>query len=646
MFTLRNLPGAPLITADRLSNLFDPKKNKLFALGADRVTFGFFLNTMKDFYTSQENRDAIHQYYDYNEFAGMPGPGISIRDLWDYLPENLKWLLPLCITFDGIKVYKREIVLKATEGHLIVQNNNPNAYAWKKEIRENPDLAVRYKFFVDYLTQVDEQVKGFLYQHGSKKLTAFGHLPFLHQFWSCLFAWCQNSRNFHLYGTDGDRNDTVRPSEIPNDFVSNGTFFGYRGDTNITWENRRKLYRVYNYTTNVLSYFKPKRLEGEANNVPLCGVELELSTDYGTEALIDACDDPFFMIKSDASVRGNKDYMYELVTAPMSFLAQKVYWSQFFDNLDYRKFDTSLETTNGMHVHVDNHAFKNAQHQKAFIYFWLRPQHTEFFLKFSARDLESFKRYSGVPKDMQGDTEAALLDDPNSFMDRLRDDAGRPLRGIVTKSKKGGTTEVRLFRGVVSLADMVKNLEMVEAVFEFTKSAETHNDLDLKAFLNFVYGQPADTWEVLKEYINTLDLEYCLHFSEVRALFIGETRTDRIVQNIINSNLKLNDVHITCLNLYFGRNLFTYTNGQIKVRPMDTKASAVAKFDGTVAAKYNKKKPIKNLNVPNQPAPPPPPEHVAVDDAVPAVRPWQQFVRVADPQVRVNPIFDDFDPFR
>lgn len=617
MFTLYNDPIRKLepFTGTHLKYLFNNKTNKTYLLG--NLTFSFLFKSMERFFESNENIDGLAELAPLRRYMGDVPVDVDLHRTIKAIPAELRWLFPILIHFDGVRFYTNSITLAPNNKAFVINRNPlPEGILWPKGDRVSGNDETHVRVFIAHLREESRKIERFLEVNGQKAVSEWAGLNYLADFWGHFKYWVQNSGRITLIENGDIVNNGVKPSNIPNDFVlytsPHGHWFYYIRQVNITWDNRSKLYRVFPYSSNVTQYFTNKRLEnteGE-DTAPLCGVELEISTNYSVEALIDACDDPFFMIKSDASVRGNKAYPYELVTCPMTFLAQKVYWAQFFDNLDYANFDTSLDTTNGMHIHIDNAAFLNELHRKLFLYFWARPQNSEFFLKFSARDLESFRRYSGVPKDIQGDREENLAYNPEVFLDRLRDDAGRPLRGIVTKSKKGGTVEVRLFRGVVSLADMIKNLEMVEAVFLFTKNAASWKDLELRSFLNFVYGQNVDTWEVLKEYLNTLDLDYCSHFAEIRGLFIGETRIENIAKLVTNSNLKLNDTHITCLNLYFGRKLFSYTNGEVQVRSFDTRQSAVAKFDTLVSARYNKKKELKHTvpkkkPVEAQPAPPP-----------------------------------------
>lgn len=401
------------------------------------------------------------------------------------------------------------------------------------------------------------------------------------------------------------RRRSVRPSWIaalPNAvYETVASHYGlYQGEFVLTYETRSSLYRVFQYSQNVLSLLQPKKLDGEPDSTIKFGVELELATDYPIEALIDAADDPFFIAKSDSSVSGNKRNKLELVTPPMTALAQKVYWAQWFDNLSYSMFDTSLETTNGMHVHIGNPSFKDAHHRRQFIWFFARPQNTEFMLRFSARSLESFKRYSPVPPIHQGETEDIVVQDIDALVARTRDDHGNPLRGIVAASKRGGTTEVRLFRGVVSLADITKNLEMVEAAYQFTAQERNPKNLTLQNFLAFVADSPADDWEILKEYLNTLDLDYCQSYSEVFDVVFGEHRPEQMGERIRRAYPKFeaNDVHATCLNMHFGRKFFSYKDGEVKVKTQSTSGSAVARFDGHVAAKYNKKRPLRKRDQP------------------------------------------------
>ncbi len=66
------------------------------------------------------------------------------------------------------------------------------------------------------------------------------------------------------------------------------------------------------------------------------------------------------------------------------------------------------------------------------------------------------------------------------------------MRGAVHyKGEK--TVEIRIFKGIVSYATVVKNIEFVDSVVEFTRTANT-NQVTLKHYLNWVSSLPSNKW--------------------------------------------------------------------------------------------------------------------------------------------------------
>jgi len=611
---------ANIVDFDYPEDFFNVKKNLLWGNG--KYTISGFFNQIKLMMTKEA---ILHAKDIYGASFNWP-VATSLTKTVELFPADKLWTL-LFIGIEDTHVYHRKhVASEGRQGWAIGHHDNIDLNPrWTSAERGKEGVAsiatlLKASAMVEAEWNEMERLYGdkFLYNVNLGP-TMFNHVL------SYLPIYADDREMMYLASPDGRADQKVKPSVI---YATENLKFDtrrnkwghYIGTITVSYATRATLYKQMQYSANVLQYLEPKKLDEEPDNVLKYGVELELSTNYSVKQLIDACDDPFFIVKADSSVRGNKRYPYELVTPPMSALSQKVYWAQWLDALDYGEFDTTLDTTNGMHVHIGSDSFKNKSHRERFIYFYTRPQNTEFFLRFSARDLQSFKRYCPVPNIPLGYTEQNVMENLDVILENMpRDDRGNHLRGIVGASKKGGTIEVRLFRGVVSMADIAKNLEMVEASFLYAKDTPNMKDMTLKGFLNFVFGQPDDTWEILKEYLNTLDLEYATSYAEVFDIVFAETRPDVISELIRNApNFQINDSHITCLNIHFGRQVFGYKNGQVRVKALNTSSSAVARFDGIVSAKYNKKRPLKNIRG-KQAAPDP-----FVDEAAVPPHPWGQ----------------------
>lgn len=267
---------------------------------------------------------------------------------------------------------------------------------------------------------------------------------------------------------------------------------------------RERLYTTFSYSTNVMNILGEKFIsEPKEFKPPFYGVELEMSTDYSQRDLIDATEEPFFILKSDSSISGNKSRVYELVTLPMSIVAHKKRFAHFFSNLDYDTFDRSITTTNGMHVHISRAAFNDTKgkdtesHLRKFSYFFINPSNYQFLLAVSERTEDSLQRFSPIPRPSTHDiaNHKALF----------KQSTGCWGRGAINVTSGKPTVEVRLFKGIVSYATIVKNLEFTDSVFFFTQQA-TRSTLTLHHYLNWLKLQPANKYKTLREFYRRINV--------------------------------------------------------------------------------------------------------------------------------------------
>lgn len=265
-----------------------------------------------------------------------------------------------------------------------------------------------------------------------------------------------------------------------------------------------RLYTTFSYSTNVMEVLGENFIsEPKEFKPPFYGVELEMSTDYNQRELIDACEEPFFILKSDSTVSGSKNRNYELVTLPMSIVAHKKRFAHFFSNLDYSNFDRSVNTTNGMHVHISRDAFNNTKgsdndsHLRKLSYFFMNPTNYQFLLAVSERTEDSLQRFSPIPRPTtSGITDRKML---------FKQSTSCWARGAINITGGKPTVEVRLFKGIVSYATVVKNLEFTDSVFFFTQQA-TRSTLTLHHYLNWLKAQPANKYKTLREFYRRIDV--------------------------------------------------------------------------------------------------------------------------------------------
>lgn len=366
--------------------------------------------------------------------------------------------------------------------------------------------------------------------------------------------------------------------------------------------NKAPLYRCLNYSASPLAYLPwPLTAKGEHNPL-LYGVELELATDYTVQNIIDATDEPFFICKQDSSVTGNKRFKYELATCPMSFKAHKKQWAYWFSNLDYDKFDTTNETNNGMHVHIGRTAFADPNHIKAFTWFFTQPAHHDFMKFFSQRDNRSWQDYSPVPNTNPNDSRVRAF--------RRNDDRVKEMRGCIHFSAKG-TIEVRLFRGIVSLAEILKNLEFVDSVLHYTMQGQTFMTLSLKNYIAWLHAQPKNKYVIIKKYLQQTDkLKKLIDASTLLDLIFNQKDPSKIISLIEKAKYDITNDHVTILNQRWKKRIFVLNKETKKLELNKANQSSLSFLDRMLEAKILH-------GVKKDPMPPPLPEELTSEQMPP-----------------------------
>jgi hypothetical protein len=170
--------------------------------------------------------------------------------------------------------------------------------------------------------------------------------------------------------------------------------------------------------------------------------------------------------------------------------------------LDEEKFDTRDNHTNGMHIHIDRKCFQKDTFQlKKFCFFFSNPGNTEFLKEISQRDQNSFIQYSN----------------PRNATHALR--AERALqaeKNNIVNLQHSATVEVRLFKGVVSLASIIKNLEFVDSIFEYSLKAGMR-DMDLQSYLKWLSKLPKNQYVTLRCCINDMNLDEMLQKATIKS---------------------------------------------------------------------------------------------------------------------------------
>lgn len=309
--------------------------------------------------------------------------------------------------------------------------------------------------------------------------------------------------------------------------------------------NKSSLYQLFSSTqdiTAILGKGSPikktivknsKSVVVEALSQKLYGVELELSTDKTVRQIIDAQGDPVrFLCKQDGSITGSKRNRYECVTVPLAMSEHRQLWTRFFTNIGSKgDFDISTQTNNGMHVHIGRKLFTEG-HLRNFTWFITAPENREFMLQISQRSQESFDRWSPCPK----------YNNYRSHLDSYKAcvQAVSSLRGAVNigNTRNKPTVEVRIFKGIVSCAEVLRNLEVVDSIFEFTKPINeggysNYQTLTIENYYNWVKSTPKTQYKNLRADLWKLDIPLLVRKARALRLLFNMTDPEQIAK-IVN----------------------------------------------------------------------------------------------------------------
>lgn len=305
---------------------------------------------------------------------------------------------------------------------------------------------------------------------------------------------------------------------------------------------REQLSTVLNYSSNVLEYL-PFNIRSKTElKAPLYGIELETATNYHPREVIAAQQELFFICKSDGSISGNGSHKYEMVTVPASFKAHRRLWADWFNKLDYNKFDTSKNTTNGMHVHIDRKAF-TTDHLNKFTWFFINPANYDFLYEISERVTKNdFMRWAPTPHSYGSGNSRSKL---HNLKHAIETNGG--LRGAI-HYKRDVTVEVRIFKGVVSYATILKNLEFVDSLYYFTLEVPSlHNTL--QNYLSWLNSLPDNRYKLLRDFISQLkNIEQLKVASNLKDYLYGCGTPELILDKLKKAPFPITSQHITTLN--------------------------------------------------------------------------------------------------
>ena len=525
--------------------------------------------------------------------TGIPYYLNLLRLVYDSLPEDNKWL----IFFAGIRTGQ------ATDnGHQFnVTFRVPATVSYSELVTStfSVPLSTTTRDLVSY-HPTEDQKAGF-------RTDLLGFLPNILSYWdripsTATLVTHDNSNSYIIRAViqyisdkaiihpEGNSDDCP----IPFDYYSPSTLrdyanagiritFGYsRNFQKLSYRatyasnDRGRIARVLNYSTNVLTVL-PYIIKGpKETSAPTYGVELESCSDYTPRQMVDAQKDLFFIMKQDGSISGSKPQKYEIVTVPASLKAHKRLWAELFEKIDYNNFDTTKDTGNGMHVHVGRKAFTGG-HLNRFTWFITNPAHFEFMFAVSERPNKTdLNRWAPMPfyDGFRSKHKAS-----QSAVSRAAD-----LRGAV--HFKGNTTvEVRMFKGIVSYATIIKNLEFVDSVFHFTQSNNLSR-MTLKNYIVWLRSTEANRYQTLKTFLAEIPIDNLTAAAEVQD-YIWREKADWVIAEKLNkAPFKVTNSHITTLNKSRRKRTFVLKNGQVIC--IANNGGLLAKLDKSLSKKQTR----------------------------------------------------------
>ena len=351
----------------------------------------------------------------------------------------------------------------------------------------------------------------------------------------------------------------------------------------LSYANRSELYKKFEYSTNVIDIVGWKRPREEVIDETLYGIELEVSTDYPEKTLIDSFPEIFALVKKDSSITGSKSNMGEIVTIPTTLRQHKKMWASFFKNLNEDMFDCMDKHNNGMHVHIDREAFdKDTMHLKKFCWFFGNPANHKFLFDISERTQDSQQKYAkfitapGISKPT-GTVKKGNLSFVNAERAHRQSDKNTALN-----LGKSATVEVRLFKGIVSFASIVKNLEFVDSLMEFTRY-HNYKDMNLAAYLKWLSSLHTTKYRTLRYCVEEMDIESLVKEAEIEKIIKASGfGYQQIVDELNKMNLN-NKFTKSAIRLFNEK----YSSNGKKIEKKDDKFVLIS--IGTKFAKFNER---------------------------------------------------------
>lgn len=524
--------------------LFDPRINKFWS--ENFVTKDFF-DLIKEIFTKENIKNNPSLICNLNHHYHPCHQGDFVDKFLDLVPEDKLWIFNY-FQYEGVMGNATYFFINKPQARLITLNDTIFACRFDDQYTEIDARLGTEEFkekFTEIITPIIERIETLLTTHGHK---TYHNQNFISTGSLARYLWLMASNRPYSLSTGGEAihashiarmgDDVTIIVRIPNEYNVNNLHISHNARLSKT--NKTGLHQVFSYSTNPMELLPhPITFKNEHNPV-LYGVELECSSDYSVSKIIDATDEPFMIAKQDSSISGSKRFRYELVTVPMSFKAHKREWAKWFSKLDYDKFDTSKDTNNGMHVHIGKKHFDNDKHIRNLAWFINNPANREFMVALSERTEQSMSTYAPT-RNYQAN--ASKVRSMKSVVQDIHS-----MRGACNPGSGKNTVEIRLFRGIVSYAAVLKNLECVDAMFNFTREYPVYK-MTLRTFISWLEHQPYNKYPVFKKFVFGLkDLKKILTASDMYEVIFTTTDADKISSKMKTAGMKITNEHVTILN--------------------------------------------------------------------------------------------------
>jgi len=106
---------------------------------------------------------------------------------------------------------------------------------------------------------------------------------------------------------------------------------------------------------------------------------------------------------------------------------------------------------------------------------------SDFVTKISQRKVDNLDRWAALTDNPRESTEYTQ----DKLMYKAKKKYGNSRRYLAVNLQNDNSVEIRIFRGTLNDSSFFKNIEFVQALFDYTKSI-TETDMSLKSFLSFI----------------------------------------------------------------------------------------------------------------------------------------------------------------